>query len=186
MQGVARVSAEISCATPCRRCRTRTTTCWRFSLGTFASEPWQRPRAPFSCAFPCVSWGHVHFLSSCIILCACFHHHHTHTHMTAVLLPGQRSQPCLWTLSKLVCSIFRMHVYSAHCFVLDPPPWRCRVAQKSRENKMSASNLSVVFGPTLMRPREETMTHIMNIQYQNVVGACVLRSLRGTGPPVRP
>ena len=34
---------------------------------------------------------------------------------------------------------------------------------------MQASNLGVVFGPTLMRSREETMAAIMNLKYQTIV-----------------
>lgn len=34
---------------------------------------------------------------------------------------------------------------------------------------MKASNLGVVFGPTLMRPERETVAAIVNIKYQNIV-----------------
>ena len=34
---------------------------------------------------------------------------------------------------------------------------------------MQPSNLGVVWGPTLMRPREETMAAIMNLKFQGVV-----------------
>lgn len=34
---------------------------------------------------------------------------------------------------------------------------------------MQASNLGVIFGPTLMRPKEETMAAIMSIKYQSIV-----------------
>jgi hypothetical protein len=34
---------------------------------------------------------------------------------------------------------------------------------------MAASNLGVVFGPTLMKSKEETMAAIMNLKYQSVV-----------------
>ena len=34
---------------------------------------------------------------------------------------------------------------------------------------MKASNLGVVFGPTLMRPERETVATIVNIKYQNIV-----------------
>lgn len=34
---------------------------------------------------------------------------------------------------------------------------------------MAASNLGVVFGPTLMKSREESMAAIMNLKYQSVV-----------------
>lgn len=34
---------------------------------------------------------------------------------------------------------------------------------------MAASNLGVVFGPTLMKSKEESMAAIMNLKYQSVV-----------------
>ena len=34
---------------------------------------------------------------------------------------------------------------------------------------MQASNLGVVFGPTLMRSKEETMAAIMNLKYQTII-----------------
>ena len=43
------------------------------------------------------------------------------------------------------------------------------VSQHSDKNMMRASNVGVVFGPTLMRPRNETVQSIMNIKYQNIV-----------------
>ncbi|CAB4002256.1 rho GTPase-activating 10 isoform X2 [Paramuricea clavata] len=43
------------------------------------------------------------------------------------------------------------------------------VAANSKQNLMQASNLGVVFGPTLMRSREETMAAIMNLKYQTIV-----------------
>ena len=44
-----------------------------------------------------------------------------------------------------------------------------RVAAHSNKNLMAASNLGVVFGPTLMKSREESMAAIMNLKYQSVV-----------------
>ncbi len=34
---------------------------------------------------------------------------------------------------------------------------------------MKASNLGVVFGPTLMRPERETVAAIVDIKYQNII-----------------
>ena len=34
---------------------------------------------------------------------------------------------------------------------------------------MKASNLGVVFGPTLMRPERESVATIVNIKYQNII-----------------
>ena len=43
------------------------------------------------------------------------------------------------------------------------------VAAKSDKNLMTVSNLGVCFGPTLLRPEEETMAAIMEIKFCNVV-----------------
>ena len=48
------------------------------------------------------------------------------------------------------------------CFVL-------RVAAHNDKNLMTVSNLGVCFGPTLMRPLEETMAAIMDIKWCNLV-----------------
>lgn len=37
-------------------------------------------------------------------------------------------------------------------------PSLCRVTEQSDENKMSASNLGIIFGPTLIRPRQTDAT----------------------------
>ena len=44
-----------------------------------------------------------------------------------------------------------------------------RVAENSAKNLMQASNLGVVWGPTLMRPRDVTVAVLMNIKFQGVV-----------------
>lgn len=43
------------------------------------------------------------------------------------------------------------------------------VSGKSDRNLMSVSNLAVCFGPTLMRPEEETMATIIDIKFCNIV-----------------
>ena len=43
------------------------------------------------------------------------------------------------------------------------------VATFKEENRMHESNLGVVFGPTLMRPKEETVASIFNIKHQNIL-----------------
>ncbi|XP_044735561.1 rho GTPase-activating protein 26 isoform X3 [Chrysoperla carnea] len=43
------------------------------------------------------------------------------------------------------------------------------VAAKSDKNLMPVSNLAVCFGPTLLRPEEETVASIMDIKFYNVV-----------------
>eukprot|EP00051_Salpingoeca_urceolata_P022277 m.359214 g.359214 ORF g.359214 m.359214 type:complete len:154 (+) comp19950_c0_seq19:135-596(+) len=53
-----------------------------------------------------------------------------------------------------------------------------RVAAKSDQNKMDASNLGVVFGPTLMRPLHESVYGIMEISYQNIVGTLTWKMIR--------
>lgn len=44
-----------------------------------------------------------------------------------------------------------------------------KVAAKHETNLMTAANLGVVFGPTLLRPREETVASIMDIKFCNEV-----------------
>jgi len=44
-----------------------------------------------------------------------------------------------------------------------------RVSKYSQINLMSVSNIGVCFGPTLMRPEEETMAAIMDIKFCNLV-----------------
>lgn len=43
------------------------------------------------------------------------------------------------------------------------------VAAHSPQNLMTVANLGVVFGPTLMRPQEETVAAIMDLKFQNIV-----------------
>lgn len=40
---------------------------------------------------------------------------------------------------------------------------------RSDKNLMKASNLGVVFGPTVMRPERETVATIVDIKYQNII-----------------
>lgn len=44
-----------------------------------------------------------------------------------------------------------------------------RVSDKCDENKMTVANLGVCFGPSLMRPEEETMAAIMDIKFCNII-----------------
>ena len=44
-----------------------------------------------------------------------------------------------------------------------------KVASRSDRNLMTASNLGVCFGPTLLRPKEETVASIMDIKFSNQV-----------------
>uniref|UniRef100_H2SU89 Rho GTPase-activating protein 26 n=1 Tax=Takifugu rubripes TaxID=31033 RepID=H2SU89_TAKRU len=43
------------------------------------------------------------------------------------------------------------------------------VASHNQHNLMTVANLGVVFGPTLLRPQEETVAAIMDIKFQNIV-----------------
>lgn len=43
------------------------------------------------------------------------------------------------------------------------------VSSHSKQNLMTVANLGVVFGPTLMRPQEETVAAIMDLKFQNIV-----------------
>ncbi|KAM4810262.1 rho GTPase-activating protein 10 [Rhinophrynus dorsalis] len=44
-----------------------------------------------------------------------------------------------------------------------------KVASHAKQNLMNVANLGVVFGPTLMRPQEETVAAIMDLKFQNIV-----------------
>ncbi|XP_043077425.1 rho GTPase-activating protein 26-like isoform X2 [Puntigrus tetrazona] len=44
-----------------------------------------------------------------------------------------------------------------------------KVASHHQHNLMTVANLGVVFGPTLLRPQEETVAAIMDIKFQNIV-----------------
>ncbi|XP_051734477.1 rho GTPase-activating protein 26-like isoform X1 [Ctenopharyngodon idella] len=44
-----------------------------------------------------------------------------------------------------------------------------KVASHHQQNLMTVANLGVVFGPTLLRPQEETVAAIMDIKFQNIV-----------------
>lgn len=43
------------------------------------------------------------------------------------------------------------------------------MAHHDQHNLMTVANLGVVFGPTLLRPQEETVAAIMDIKFQNIV-----------------
>ncbi|XP_019516909.1 PREDICTED: rho GTPase-activating protein 10 isoform X2 [Hipposideros armiger] len=43
------------------------------------------------------------------------------------------------------------------------------VSNHCKQNLMTVANLGVVFGPTLMRPQEETVAAIMDLKFQNIV-----------------
>ncbi|RUS85121.1 hypothetical protein EGW08_007126 [Elysia chlorotica] len=44
-----------------------------------------------------------------------------------------------------------------------------RISEESETNKMTVANLGVCFGPSLMRPEEESMAAIMDIKFCNIV-----------------
>ncbi|XP_067848310.1 rho GTPase-activating protein 10 isoform X1 [Heptranchias perlo] len=43
------------------------------------------------------------------------------------------------------------------------------VSNNAKQNLMTVANLGVVFGPTLMRAREETVAAIMDLKFQNII-----------------
>jgi len=57
----------------------------------------------------------------------------------------------------------------------------CSVAANANKNLMAASNLGVVFGPTLMKSKEETMAAIMNLKYQSVVIELLIKEYHQVG-----
>uniref|UniRef100_A0A8D3DXB9 Rho GTPase activating protein 10 n=1 Tax=Scophthalmus maximus TaxID=52904 RepID=A0A8D3DXB9_SCOMX len=80
---------------------------------------------------------------------------------------------------KLYLRLMRV-CFSVHCLVHKLPERNrevlgllmkhlANVAAHSKQNLMTVANLGVVFGPTLMRPQEETMAAIMDLKFQNIV-----------------
>ncbi|XP_030067405.1 rho GTPase-activating protein 26 isoform X2 [Microcaecilia unicolor] len=51
-----------------------------------------------------------------------------------------------------------------------------KVASNHKQNLMTVANLGVVFGPTLLRPQEETVAAIMDIKFQNIVVEIIIEN----------
>ncbi|KAK2586500.1 hypothetical protein KPH14_011398 [Odynerus spinipes] len=64
-------------------------------------------------------------------------------------------------------------------------PHLCNVANKSDKNLMTIGNLAVCFGPTLLRPEEETVASIMDIKFYNIVVEILIENCERiiAGPP---
>ncbi|XP_037543429.1 oligophrenin-1 [Nematolebias whitei] len=69
------------------------------------------------------------------------------------------------------------------------------VCSHSDENLMIPSNMAVIFGPTLMRAKEETVAAMLDIKFQNIVVEIMIEDYNkifssmpedGTAPPVPP
>lgn len=69
--------------------------------------------------------------------------------------------------------------------VSNPIKIRYSVAKKSDKNLMTTGNLAVCFGPTLLRPEEETVASIMDIKFHNIVVEILIENCQriGSGPP---
>ena len=48
----------------------------------------------------------------------------------------------------------------------------------SGENLMTPSNMAVIFGPTLMRAKEETVAAMLDIKFQNIVVEILIEDYR--------
>nr|XP_012146678.1 PREDICTED: rho GTPase-activating protein 26 isoform X4 [Megachile rotundata] len=61
----------------------------------------------------------------------------------------------------------------------------CSVAKKSDKNLMTVGNLAVCFGPSLLRPEEETVASIMDIKFYNIVVEILIENCERiiAGPP---
>ncbi|XP_034952396.1 rho GTPase-activating protein 26 isoform X2 [Chelonus insularis] len=59
------------------------------------------------------------------------------------------------------------------------------VANKCEKNLMTIGNLAVCFGPTLLRPEEETVASIMDIKFYNIVVEILIENYEriASGPP---
>uniref|UniRef100_A0A8C6PFK9 Oligophrenin 1 n=1 Tax=Nothobranchius furzeri TaxID=105023 RepID=A0A8C6PFK9_NOTFU len=69
------------------------------------------------------------------------------------------------------------------------------VCSCSDENRMTPSNMAVIFGPTLMRAKEETVAAMLDIKFQNIVVEILIEDYEktlssspedSTAPPVLP
>ena len=61
----------------------------------------------------------------------------------------------------------------------------CRVSSHSEQNMMTVSNLSMIFGPTLMRSQEETVAAMMNIKFQNIVVEIIIENCNKVSPQTK-
>uniref|UniRef100_A0A673WMD2 Rho GTPase activating protein 26 n=1 Tax=Salmo trutta TaxID=8032 RepID=A0A673WMD2_SALTR len=59
------------------------------------------------------------------------------------------------------------------------------VASHHQQNLMTVANLGVVFGPTLLRPQEETVAAIMDIKFQNIVVEILIENHERVSQSVR-
>lgn len=59
------------------------------------------------------------------------------------------------------------------------------MAKKSDKNLMTIGNLAVCFGPSLLRPEEETVASIMDIKFYNIVVEILIENCERiiAGPP---
>ncbi|XP_023266528.1 oligophrenin-1 isoform X3 [Seriola lalandi dorsalis] len=69
------------------------------------------------------------------------------------------------------------------------------VCSRSDENLMTPSNMAVIFGPTLMRAKEETVAAMLDIKFQNIVVEILIEDYKkifsnmpedSTAPPIPP
>uniref|UniRef100_A0A8D3BTZ3 Oligophrenin-1 n=1 Tax=Scophthalmus maximus TaxID=52904 RepID=A0A8D3BTZ3_SCOMX len=69
------------------------------------------------------------------------------------------------------------------------------VCSHSDENRMTPSNMAVIFGPTLLRAKEETVAAMLDIKFQNIVVEILIEDYKkifsnmpedSTAPPVPP
>uniref|UniRef100_A0A8D0AA73 Oligophrenin 1 n=1 Tax=Sander lucioperca TaxID=283035 RepID=A0A8D0AA73_SANLU len=69
------------------------------------------------------------------------------------------------------------------------------VCSHSEDNRMTPSNMAVIFGPTLMRAKEETVAAMLDIKFQNIVVEILIEHSKkifsympedSTSPPVPP
>lgn len=62
-----------------------------------------------------------------------------------------------------------------------------RVAEKAEENKMTASNLGIIFGPTLVKPRqidaEVSLSSLVDYPYQALMVELLVRHFRTVFDP---
>jgi hypothetical protein len=69
--------------------------------------------------------------------------------------------------SKLVLKVLCWHLFRVHHLLPLTSPKQ--VAQHSEHNKMTLDNLSIVFAPNLVRPRQETIATMLGLFQLNYV-----------------
>lgn len=88
-------------------------------------------------------------------------------------------------LNRYLPRIFHVILYIYHILLNIWIKRNFSVSKKSDKNLMTVGNLAVCFGPTLLRPEEETVASIMDIKFYNIVVEILIENCERiiAGPP---